>query len=270
MSNDSESEQFREKFILIGAGKLGSVLSENLVESGYQALKIINRTKNKARLLAEKIGCNKWSERLDTDDHLDVSFILLAVSDDQIPIVLDQITPTDVPVFHCSGSTPIDVFPEGIPNCGVLYPLQTFTSERKLNLSNVPVLLEASNDSVMKILHSVADRISNKVYLMSSEQRMKAHVSAVFASNFSNYMLIQAMDYIKKNGLPHDILDELIRETFLKAIELKANNVQTGPAARNDRKILLLHEEILKNDPSLQKIYNFVSRIIIDKINESR
>ena len=113
------------------------------------------------------------------------------------------------------------------------------------------------------MLFKIAGRLSNVVLEVSSVERMKVHIAAVFASNFSNHFIVLAMDYLRKNKLPDTLLDALIKETTLKAIEMKGNNSQTGPAVREDMKIIRKHQELLKNDPTLQKIYTFVSESII-------
>lgn len=113
------------------------------------------------------------------------------------------------------------------------------------------------------MLKNIAFDLSNKVLEMNSEDRLKYHIAAVFASNFSNHMLTLAGDYLKKHKLPDHILNPLIQETILKFIERGDRDVQTGPAVREDMKTLKKHEEILKNDPDFQKIYTFVSESII-------
>ena len=248
-------------FVIIGTGNVGTHLTRRLYSKGFQPLRIINRSLEKAELLARETHCCNFSSDLIIEENPD--FILIAVNDNSLPEVIEKIRPGNSPVFHCSGSTPISIFPVDFFHYGVLYPLQTFSLNRTPFLENIPFLLEASDNDTMKLLEVIASSLSNEVYEMSSEDRLKYHIAAIFASNFSNHLLTLAADYLKKHDLPDNILYPLIKETFLKFIEKGGLNVQTGPAVREDIKTLKKHEEILKNDPDFQKIYTFVSENII-------
>ncbi|MFW5821441.1 MAG: Rossmann-like and DUF2520 domain-containing protein, partial [Bacteroidota bacterium] len=193
----------------------------------------------------------------------DPDFILITVNDDSLPRVLGEIHPGNIPVFHSSGSTPLSVFPVEFFHYGVLYPLQTFTLKRDPGSENIPFLLEASDESTMSLLKRIASTISDVVLEINSEDRLKYHIAAVFACNFTNHFLTLASDYLQKYELPDRLLHPLIKETFMKFIERGDLDVQTGPAVREDIKTLMKHEEVLKNDPEFQKLYTFVSENII-------
>lgn len=250
-----------QSFVIIGSGNVGTHLTRGLFSRGFQPLRIINRSLAKAEVLARETHCNNFSSSLKIEENPD--FILIAVNDDSLPEVIRKISPGKIPVFHCSGSTPISIFPVDFFHYGVLYPLQTFTLNRNLFFENIPFLLEASDNETMNLLKVIASSLSNMVFKMSSEERLKYHIAAVFASNFSNHLLTLAADYLKKHDLPDHILNPLIQETIFKFVEREGLNVQTGPAVREDMKTLKKHEEILKNDPDFQKIYTFVSESII-------
>lgn len=266
MVHSSDQNKLSTTFVLIGAGNLGSLVTQRLYQEGLQPVQIINRTLEKAKILGDKTGCSNYSSRIENIE--DAGFILVSVNDDSIPAVLDQIAGTSMPVFHTSGSTDISVFSQDFPNCGVLYPLQSFSPGRELDFEEIPVFIEASNDGSYQLLQEVAQKLSEKVYSINSEDRLKIHISAVFASNFTNHFILLAKEYLSKNELPPEIIDPLIKETCLKAIEYGSRNSQTGPAVREDLKILHKHEEKLKNTPGLQKIYTFVSESIIRKKKE--
>ncbi|TMN94246.1 DUF2520 domain-containing protein, partial [Pseudoalteromonas sp. S407] len=70
---------------------------------------------------------------------------------------------------------------------GVFYPLQTFSLERKIDWSNTPLFVEATENTDLQRLHILAESLSQRVYSYSSVQRLSLHLAAVFACNFSNY-----------------------------------------------------------------------------------
>ena len=66
---------------------------------------------------------------------LPTDILILAINDDSIQDiaqVLGKIAPNSC-VFHTSGSTSLEVLSEYLPHCGVLYPLQTFSKDRKVD-----------------------------------------------------------------------------------------------------------------------------------------
>ena len=65
--------------------------------------------------------------------------------------------------------------------------------------------------------------------------------------------------------LPFDLIRPLIDETALKVMDDFPANTQTGPAARNDQKVMARQRAFLKKYPAAQKIYNEISADILKK-----
>jgi len=151
-------------------------------------------------------------------------------------------------------------------NFGVFYPLQTFSKQKKIKFRNIPFCIEANNKKNENILKNIADKISDKVFIINSEQREYIHIAAVFSCNFTNYFYSVSEKLLKKNNIDFNILLPLIQETTQKIKKFKPSEVQTGPAARNDIKIIKKHLEKLKKNPEQQKLYNLISKNIINSI----
>ena len=99
---------------------------------------------------------------------------------------------------------------------------------------------------------------------MSSEQRKKLHIAAVFVNNFVNYMYSIGEEICKENKIPFEVLYPLIEETATKIQHISPSQAQTGPAVRNDKKTVALHENDL--DSNQKKIYQLLSAAISNKI----
>lgn len=166
----------------------------------------------------------------------------------------------DAVVAHTAGSVGIDELVLDIENRGVFYPLQTFTAGVPVDLRQVPLLIEGSTKKAEKELRELASALSEYVYITTSQQRLALHAAAVFASNFTNHMYASAQGILAEHGLPAGLLKPLIAETARKAAEAAdAADVQTGPAARGDRKTVDKHLELLRNDKRLQELYKLIS-----------
>ncbi len=67
-----------------------------------------------------------------------------------------------------------------------------------------------------------------------------------------------------KDNVDFALLEPLIHETVRKALTNDPVLCQSGPAVRNDTRIMNYHLEMLNQYPNLKKIYSFVSDSIIE------
>lgn len=243
-------------FVVVGAGNLGTNLSLALQNAGWNPLLVINRSSDKGNELASRLNCD-FSAELKIPQQKCVVF--LCTPDDSLSGLVAELNLTQNIIVHCSGSTSMDIFKGKFKNYGVFYPLQSFTRGIEPEWTKIPLLIEASDEYTFGVLEKIAGTLSRKLYRLDSENRLKCHLSAVFAANFSNHLVYIAENLLKDSGLPSDILYPLLNETIDKLENHGAYLAQTGPARRNDRITMEKHLKILEEDPSLQKLYIFVS-----------
>lgn len=192
----------------------------------------------------------------------DAQIIILAIKDAVVEEIAGKLNAGDKLVVHVSGSLRLDAVMKASKNYGVFYPLQSFLKERKVNFREIPICIEANNAKSGELLKILGSSISNNVQLIDSEKRKTLHVAAVFACNFSNHLYAIAEVLLQQKGLSFDMLVPLVTETA-KRTKLKSPRLlQTGPAARGDKKIILEHLEYLKNLPDYMKIYELMTRSI--------
>ena len=130
--------------------------------------------------------------------------------------------------------------------------------------SEIPFLLESSDDESSLILRNIAESINGKVHFVDTEQRRMLHLAAVFVCNFTNHMLTVGSEVALKAGFHFEILAPLIHETISKAMDSGPQNSQTGPAVRNDKNTIEKHLELLSFSTELQRIYNEMTLSIIE------
>ena len=190
----------------------------------------------------------------------DADLYLISVTDDAIADVARRLAvslPTDAVVAHTSGTTGLDAIRPMFANSGVFYPLQTFTKRVSLDYSEIPVMLEASDETTGKTLSAAASMISDKVMEVSSEQRAMYHIASVFSCNFVNHLWALSAEYLAKRGLDFNALLPLIKETARKLEDKTPAEAQTGPAVRHDRLTIDRHTASLARDGEneLKEIY---------------
>ncbi len=251
------------KVAILGAGNVATHLSKALIKAGYPIKQVWSRNHNHAIDLALEIGANSIPQISDLSNQIDV--IIIAVSDDAIESVVSQIPISNQQqlILHTSGSTGLYVLEKHCQNCGVLYPLQTFSKNHDVDFSTIPLLMEANHHQAEEQLLMIAKKLSLKVEKVNSENRMRIHVSAVFACNFTNHFYAIAEKLVKDTNLSFDLIKPLILETAQKAILNSPSQTQTGPAKRNDAATIDKHLDLLKSNPQLQNLYAIVSQDIV-------
>ncbi|WP_244428556.1 Rossmann-like and DUF2520 domain-containing protein [Flavobacterium sp. B17] len=148
---------------------------------------------------------------------------------------------------HTSGSLPKEIL-AGEYRKSSLYPLQTFSKSKVLDYSKIPFFIETENNEDQKILFDLASKISDNVMESTHEKRKYIHLTAVFACNFVNHLFSRAKEISDAQEIPFDYFLPLIDETVQKIHEIDPKEAQTGPAVRNDKRILELHEQLLKDE----------------------
>lgn len=187
---------------------------------------------------------------------------IIAVSDDAIAEVSEQLPFTNTLVVHTSGSVAMEALNHKNRK-GVFYPLQSFSKSKAVDFSKVPICLEATNNSDYKTLESVANTISKVTYHVNSDQRKALHVSAVFVCNFVNHLYQIGQEICEANQMDFAILQPLIQETAQKILTLSPREAQTGPAKRQDTTTINAHLHFL-TDETQKEIYKLLTKSIID------
>lgn len=184
---------------------------------------------------------------------------LLAVSDDAIPEVSAQL-PQGAFAVHTAGSVPLSSL-ENKGTKGVFYPLQTFSKNRPVNFSEIPICLEADSSEGMLCLQELGKLFNAPIHLLDSPKRLAFHVAAVFANNFTNHLYKVASDICLQKNISFELLHPLILETAHKIKVLSPMEAQTGPAKRNDKKSLTKHLDALENKAQ-QNLYSILTKAI--------
>lgn len=243
-----------KKIVLIGAGNVAYHLFAAFEKTkNIKVIQMYNRGADKLKYFE-----NKTQTISDFDLLKPADAYIVAVSDRATRELISHIGDRDVLVAHTSGSVPML---NSAKRNGVFYPLQTFSKQIEVNFSEIPVCIEAETPKDLEILRILGESISEKVYPISSEQRKKLHLAAVFACNFTNHLYRIAEKICEQNDVPFAVLHALIKETARKIEMDSPKNTQTGPAVRRDQSTIALHLEQLES-PDLKEIYTLLTRSI--------
>lgn len=250
----------------IGAGNVAWHLAQALHQRGYRISQVWSRTISSAATLAKLVD----AQPVIVIDQIAASTdcFIISMNDEALPQILKGLKIDNRLIVHTSGTIDKEVLHEVSENYGVLYPLQTFSKGIGIDIETIPFFIEANSVQSLKRIELLAGRLSPKVYRADSVTRLKLHMAAVFAGNFSNFMYVIASDLLADSGYDIDILRPLIAETSRKALLADPATVQTGPARRNDEVVLTRHLEMLVSKPEYAEIYRQLTRLIINKYHE--
>ncbi len=250
----------------VGSGNVAWHLAAALDNTEFAVREVYSKNPLHAEALVERLYDAEVKASLDFSTSPCKIFII-AVSDDAIQDVVREIVlPEDAVLVHTSGSQPLDVLRDAAAeSIGVLYPLQTFTKDSKVLFQEIPVFIETLNPATEKLLMAMAKGITDHAFKITSPERKALHLAAVFASNFTNHMLLLAQEIMKENSLSFDWLKPLIVTTITKGLQIGPENSQTGPARRGDFETLDMHVEYLQEDEATAELYKVISQDIIDR-----
>lgn len=229
----------------------------------------------KAFRSSENVNVNQWynrnSERISEyknevaiTDQLselnDADVYIIAISDDGIAKLSAQLPFENRLVVHTSGS--VSAYDLDKKNRrGVFYPLQTFSKNAELDVSEIPICLECLIKTDYKVLKELATSISNITKRVNSDQRAALHLAAVFVNNFTNQLYRVAHEITESQAAEFDLLKPLILETAKKVQEHSPYASQTGPAKRNDKRTIKTHLKLLENEQH-KDIYELLTQSI--------
>ncbi len=249
----------------VGAGNIAWHLATALYKQGYTIDTIYNRSIENAASLSKTTEAKAAS--LDNLPSTSADMLILAIADKAIDTVVKHLPPSNMLLVHTAGSVSMQALSAARhQRIGVLYPLQSFSKSKDLDLKKVPFFIEAAHQKDFVLLQEIAHDLSDKVMAANSIERQQLHIAAVFACNFTNAMYGIAAQLMETNNMDFSLLMPLIKETYQKIQNLHPLAAQTGPASRGDTLTIEKHLSHLNQNPEQQAIYKLLSQYIENQI----
>lgn len=267
------------KISFLGAGNASFRLALAFKAAGCEVPYIWNRSKERADELVKilnkpeynlhSLPNTRFTQSLEEVSNSDI--LIIALSDSVVEgyannvSAIENIKEGKCVVCHISGSLSSNIL-NSIPKNGVFYPLMTLSKIKPVDMTLVPFLLEASDDSTFNLLTRLTTILGSEYNKCNSEERLKMHLAGVFISNFVNYLIGLSYNIAKPN---HTLLLPLAIETVRKAfLTGHPFNVQTGPAIREDYNTIKMHKILLdqlfpENDDNHKIIYDIITNSIV-------
>jgi predicted short-subunit dehydrogenase-like oxidoreductase (DUF2520 family) len=252
-----------ESVSIIGAGNVATHLATELFSKGVKIHEIWSWHLMNAEELAKKTSASTCITLAELKT--DVDLVIIAIKDDSVVAMINQLPRGIHAIVHTSGGLNMDIL-EGIcSNVGVFYPLQSFKKDDEVDWKSTPICIEGSSNEFASELKSLGEEISKTVQYINTEQRKKIHIAAVIANNFTNYLYSVAHDIVIDANVSFDLLLPLIKQSANKLTGKDPFELQTGPAKRNDVKLIHDHLESLESKQETAELYRYLTDMIIKK-----
>ncbi len=249
--------------VLVGTGNVASHLAHAL---SRRLIAVCSRNIDHARALAKEVGVEQWGTLADVVNY-GAGIIVISIADNAIGELVTAIghATANPLVVHTSGSIPKESLASISERTGVLYPLQTFSKNSAVDMSQVPFFTEAAKVDDYAMLDALAASIGGSVHHADAMQRRKLHIAGVFSSNFIIEMLDIAGKVLAEEGYPLSTVKPLVEATVTKAFVLGTHDALTGPAKRGDKAVMEVQRAGLADGE--QRIYDSISEYIITTHN---
>ena len=241
--------------VIIGSGNVATVMGRKMVAAGHNVVQVAGRSMSVYHLAMQlETSFTTDFSRLKKNAEL----YFLAIPDDALETAALWLRTGDALTVHTAGSVSSGVLKEISSRYGVVYPLQSLRSD-VAEVPEIPLLVDGNNSETLENITHFARSLSSRVLSADDEYRKKIHMAAVVTGNFSNHLYALAASWCEREGLDFTLLLPLLKETVARLDKYDVNNMQTGPARRNDSGTMAAHLQMLENFPGLQKIYTIMS-----------
>jgi len=274
MSTPSDS---RLRIALVGAGRVGTAVTEVLRRAGHEVAGVSSRRAESAERAAARLETRTFDHRLELPE-ADVFF--LAVPDGAIGEVASQLGPVTpgAVVVHFAGALGITPLAEAATSgAGVaaLHPVQTFPDVQR-GIERLPGSawgVTTSPEIESWAIGLIASDLEGLPVIVVEEARPVWHAASVSTSNGIASLLAVSEAMLSAIGIdePHRVLGPLAAGTVANATERGAAEILTGPVVRSERTTIGRHLDALADtSPQLAEDYARIARVIVDAATRTR
>ncbi|MEP7195641.1 MAG: Rossmann-like and DUF2520 domain-containing protein [Saprospiraceae bacterium] len=259
------------KVVLIGSGHVANHLGRQLHKRGIIINQLVARNKTQADLLAKDLN-TLVNYNLDQVVRKADAY-LLCVNDDaiaEVSTLLTQRLSDEKTIIHFSGSKSYEEINPYFKKRAVIWPLQSFSENAKLNWKQIPFFIDGELSIVNEILDFCKGLKWNGIPV-DQEKKKLIHLAAVFANNFSNFNYVIAEQILNSIQIEFKVLEAILNNSSAHVFEMGPEKMQSGPARRKDAGIIKKQISLLQTKfPEYKKIYEDYSKLIINHYHGSK
>jgi len=261
---------FKPRVAIVGPGRLGTALAQELRRAGYRISEIVSRnslaSRRKARVLANKVHTVAPM----ANPRLDAALVWFCVPDREIAKAARQLAPiTDWKgkiAFHSSGALASDEL-QALRRRGAavasVHPLMTFVHASVPSLHGIPLALEGDAKAT-RMARQIALDLGAEAFSISKSKKSVYHAWGGFTSPLLIALLVTGERVAHAAGLsPADARKKMlpiVRQTLANYAKLGPAGAFSGPIVRGDAQVVRRHVKELKKIPGAKDVYLALAR----------
>ncbi len=245
---------------IIGSGNVAQFLGLLFLQHNHTIVEVYSKNFLHAQSLAVKLHSTPIEQISSLSKESDL--YILAISDNALAEVVNDLNLSDKLLIHTSGSVPKSVLASASSNYGVIWPMRMI---RKSTIISEPftAIVDGSSLTVVNQLKEIATQLTNKVVIADDILRLKMHMVASLTANFSNHLYYLAKNYCDSQKIDFENFYSLI-EASAKAIQKEPPaQLQAGPAFRGDMQTIEKHLHLLNDFDQIGNVYKELTKSIL-------
>jgi predicted short-subunit dehydrogenase-like oxidoreductase (DUF2520 family) len=255
------------RIAVLGAGRLGTVLTRSLREAAYPAVLIPQSAPGWSRARRLGLPTLRWIPQ-------EGEIFFFCVPDSRIRSICDLLA-SEGRVFpgrlyvHCAGALTLDVLGSARrsgAHVGSLHPLVSVASA-KGTLAGAFAAVEG-DASARRTLSQIAHDLAMHPFVLSHGQRARYHAAAALASNGVIALARAAQRLLVHTGLSQGQAVHALVPLMASAVRALGEeglpNALTGPISRSDVPIIQSHLSAIRSDPEVAAVYRSLSLIAVE------
>jgi predicted short-subunit dehydrogenase-like oxidoreductase (DUF2520 family) len=177
----------------------------------------------------------------------------------------------DLSVVHVSGALGLDALAAITQNpVGSFHPLQSFPAPRDASaFRGITIAVDATTPALRRRLAALARRLGARPKVVAGAERVAYHAAAVFASNFVDVVIAEAVSLLEGIGWTEGEATRALLPLTEGAVEnIRRRGVAgalTGPIRRGDAGTVRRHLEVVGN----ADLYRMLGTIALDLAREA-
>ncbi len=261
---------FKPRIAIVGPGRLGSALAQELRRVGYRITEIVSRnsvaSRRKARALAKKVHAVATM----SNPRLDADLVWFCVPDREIGKAARQMAQVadwkGKIAFHSSGALASDelhVLRRRGAAVASVHPLMTFVRASVPSLQGISIALEG-DAKALRVAREIAGDVGADAFSISKSKKAAYHAWGGFTSPLLIALLVTGERVAQAAGLsPADARKKMlpiVRQTLANYAKLGPAGAFSGPIVRGDAQVVRKHVKELRKIPGAKEVYLALAR----------
>jgi predicted short-subunit dehydrogenase-like oxidoreductase (DUF2520 family) len=261
---------FKPRVAIVGPGRLGTALAQELRRAGYRISEIVSRNSVASRRKARALAAKVHTVASMANPRLDAALVWFCVPDREIAKAARQLAPiTDWKgkiAFHSSGALASDEL-QALRRRGAavasVHPLMTFVHASVPSLHGIPLALEGDAKAT-RMARQIALDLGAEAFSISKSKKSVYHAWGGFTSPLLIALLVTGERVAHAAGLsPADARKKMlpiVRQTLANYAKLGPAGAFSGPIVRGDAQVVRRHVKELKKIPGAKDVYLALAR----------